>query len=210
MNSKPHRQNSNFQLKHFMANDCKTPDGAYVLLYGQRIDMENKIAVSVAQEMRRDARIMAANEVCGDSASKPSEVLNAKADIVEAEAEIPTWNMNLKAAEQELAAINRYMAELKPQCQYQGDDILEMAELKEEAEWRLELMARAENFMLSQGYIPHDQLNTMRNHPQFASAILPHIGVIENKLVENQANKLTGLKSRLQVIEMPAQLFLKG
>lgn len=210
MNSKPHRQNSDFQLKHFMANDCKTPDGAYVLLYGQKIDMESKIAHSDAQRLRREAKIEDANEIINDHASKRSAVLTAKADISEAEADLPTWEMNLKAAHQELATINRYMEELKPQCKHWSLDILAMSEASQEEEWRLELMCRAENFLLSQGYIPHDHLNTMRNHPQFVTCILPHLAQIEGKVIGLRINKPTaGIADRLSVVDAPVTLLLK-
>ncbi len=210
MNSKPHRQNSDFQLKHFMANDCKTPDGAYVLLYGQRIDMENKIAHSDAQRKRREAKLAAAREVIEDPTSKRSAVLAAEADIIEIEADVPTWELNLKAAHQELATINRYMEELKPQCKHWSEDILAMSEASQEEEWRLELMCRAENFLISQGYIPHDHLNTMRNHPQFASDILPHLAQIEGKVLGLRMNKPTaGIADRLTVMQAPTTLLLK-
>lgn len=210
MNSKPHRQNSDFQLKHFMANDCKTPDGAYVLLYGQRIDMENKIAHSDAQRKRREAKLEAAREVIEDQDSKRSAILTAEADILEAEADVPTWELNLKAAHQELATIVRYMEELKPQCKHWSEDILAMSEASQEEEWRLELMCRAENFLLSQGSIPHDHLNTMRNHPQFASDILPHLALIEGKVLGLRVSKpMAGVAERLNLVQPTVTLLIK-
>ena len=58
------------------------------------------------------------------------------------------------------------MDDLLPQCVYFGhipDD--EAAQACQEEEWKLELMWRAENFLGSQGMIPHDHLATMRMHP---------------------------------------------
>jgi hypothetical protein len=33
MNAKPHRTNSDFQLRYFLARSCHTPDGARALMY---------------------------------------------------------------------------------------------------------------------------------------------------------------------------------
>lgn len=197
MNSKPHRQNSDFQIINFLANDCSTADGAYVLLYSQKIDMENKLAVAEAQRIRRESTIMAAEEIIADPTSKPSQRLASKADIIEAKAEVPTWEMNLRGAEMELATIVRCMDELRPQCIHYNDDILLMSEAMQEGEWLGELKTRAENYMLSQGYIPHDHLQAMRNHPQFQTHIVPHIGELEGRIVGNQFGKINTVSSRL-------------
>jgi hypothetical protein len=182
MNSKPHRQNSDFQLKYFLAGSCHTPDGAYVLLYGQKVDMAGKLAHADSQVKRRLAKIAKAQHIMDNPRSLPHEVLEAEADKLEVEADIPTWELNFKAAQQELATIERLMAELKPQCKYWDDDILVMSEAMQVDEWRGELMRRAENFMLTAGTIPHDHFDTMRMHPQFKSHLVPHIMQLQNKI----------------------------
>ncbi len=175
MNSKPHRNNSDFQLRHFLAGDCKTPDGAWALMYSQKIDMESKIRHSDSQRMRRDAKIAAAEEIIADPASKRSERLDAQADILETQADVTTWELNLQAAKNELATIEGIMAELEPLRKYAHLPILEASEACQREEWLLELMGRAETFLVSQGTIPWDHLNTMSCHPDFKSHIVPHI-----------------------------------
>ena len=83
MNSKPHRNNCNFQLKHFMAGSCHTPDGAWALLYDQKIDIGVEIEHTKAQGLRRQAKIMAAQAILDDPKSTEVERLNAEADILE-------------------------------------------------------------------------------------------------------------------------------
>lgn len=175
MNSKPHRTNSDFQLRHFLAGDCKTPDGAWALMYGQKIDIESKIRHSESQRMRRESRIAAAEEVISDLSSKRSACLNAHADILEAQADITTWELNLQAAKNELKTIDGIMAELEPLRKYAHLPTLEASEACQREEWLLELMGRAEMFLVSQGTIPWDHLNTMVCHPDFKTHIVPHI-----------------------------------
>jgi hypothetical protein len=201
MNAKPHRQNSRFQLRHFLAGSCTTPDGAYVLLYGQLNDMQTKLAHAESQLKRRQSKLLAAEakeakaQVVIDAHKNNSgsgllhDVLQAEADLLDAQAErleiaadVPTWEMNLTAAKQELADIENLMLEIKPQCKYAEHDILTMSELAQEEEWLGELKQRAENFLLTAGTIPHDHFQTMRMHPRFKEELVPHIQLMYNKI----------------------------
>jgi hypothetical protein len=67
------------------------------------------------------------------------------------------------------------MKELEPQRKYKHLTDQEAHEAMQREEWCHELMNRAENFLVSQGTIPHDHLEAMRNHPDFSTQILPHI-----------------------------------
>lgn len=201
MHAKPHRQNSNFQLRHFLAGSCSTPDGAYVLMYGQLIDMQDKLAHAESQLKRRQAKLKAAEAKEAEAkymidTEKRSEgsgllhvVLKAEANLLEAEAErleveadVSTWDMNRTAAQQELQDIEKLMLELKPLCKHAHLPILEMSEAAQEEEWLGELKQRAENFLLTQGTIPHDHFQTMRMHPKFKTEIVPHIQLMNVKL----------------------------
>lgn len=175
MISKPHRNNSDFQLVYFLAGDCKTPDGAWSLMYGQKIDIESKLRHSEAQRLRRESKIMEARETIADPKSRPSAVLGATADILEAEADVPVWELNLEAAKAELKTINKIMDALEPKRKYGHLPVLEANEMAQREEWLFELQTRAENFVLTQGTIPHDHLNTMRCHPDFKTRIVPFI-----------------------------------
>lgn len=183
MIGKPHRQNSGFQLRHFLVGSCSTPDGAYVLMYGQLIDMQGKLRQAEAQRLRHQAKIAKAQYVIDNRDDHAAhEVLEARADILETEAELPTWDMNLQAAKQELTDIENLMLEIKPHCKYADLPILEMSEAAQQEEWLGELKQRAENFLLTQGTIPHDHFQTMRMHPQFESELVPHLTTVQKRI----------------------------
>lgn len=183
MNSKPHRNNCDFQLKHFMAGSCNTPDGAWALLYDQKIDIAVKIEHTKAQGLRRKAKMMAAEAVLADPNSTEGQRLNAEADLLECNSVIEGWSLNLKAAENEYAYICKLMAELEPLRKYKHLPLLEANEAMQREEWLGELKTRAENFLLTAGTIPHDHLNTMRCHPDFEAQIVPHIEAITMKVI---------------------------
>lgn len=208
MNSKPHRQNTDFQLRHFLMGDCKTADGAWCLLYGQKIDQEHKLAVAESQRKRREAKIAAAQEILDDESQKQSARLNAEADILEAQADIPIWEMNLKASQDELATINELMEELEPHRKYGHLGVLQANEACQQEEWKLELMARAENYMLTVGTIPADELRTMRSHPDFDKGIKQHITALHNNiinLVQKQGNPMTLLTSAPSLLALTSK-----
>ena len=175
MNCKPHRQNTDFQLRFFLAGSCKTPDGAWSLLYGQKLDMEARLRVVEAQRLEREAKIAAAEEIGNAPDAKQSVRLQAQADIIRANAEVPLWDINIQAANDELATILKLMQELEPLRKYKDLSILEANEACQREEWLEELKERAENFLLTTGTIPYDHLSTMRNHPDFKTILVPHI-----------------------------------
>ena len=55
MHSAPHRNNSDFQLRHFIAGSCHTADAAWNLLYEQRLDIIVKREHTKAKILRRRA-----------------------------------------------------------------------------------------------------------------------------------------------------------
>jgi hypothetical protein len=145
------------------------------LLYGQQVDMKDKLGNAESQLKRRQAKIAKAQAIMDDECARPWERLEAEADKLEAEASVETWNLNLRAAQDELATIEALMAELKPMCKHYNDDILVMSEASQEDEWLGELKKRAENFLLTAGTIPHDHFDTMRMHPRFKAELVPFI-----------------------------------
>jgi hypothetical protein len=196
MNSKPHRNNSDFQLRYFLAGSCYTTDGAWALLYGQKIDMEVKIEHSKAQKMKRDAKIMENEAILADPDKRPWEKMVAEANIIESKSAEDTWRNNHEAAIMELKCINDLMAELEPQRKYAHLPMLEANEAMQQEEWLGELMGRVENFILSQGSIPHDHLSTMRCHPDFETKIVPHIKQVFQK-ISNTSDRLELLTQQM-------------
>jgi hypothetical protein len=186
MNSKPHRTNSDFQLKYFLAGSCYTVDGAWTLMYGQKIDIEGKVRYAKIAELRRNAKYATAMEILKASNTTEAARLNAEADIQEVENERITSEMNVKAAINELAYINKLMAELEPHRKYGHLPLLEANEACQQEEWLEELKARAENYLVCQGAIPHDQLSTMRSHPDFETILVPYI---QETVLRIQSNK---------------------
>ena len=186
MNAKPHRTNSDFQLKHFLAGSCYTADGAWMLLYGQKIDIETKIRYAKICELRRNAKSTTAKEVLGSSNTTAAARLNAEADLHEVENEAITADLNLKAAIDELNCINKLMEELDPHRKYGHLPVLEANEACQREEWLGELKARAENYLVCQGSIPCDQLTTMRSHPDFDAILVPYI---QDTIVKIQSNQ---------------------
>jgi hypothetical protein len=180
-----------------MAGSCHTPDGAWALLYDQKIDIGVKIEHTKAQGLRRQAKMMAAQAVLDDPNSTEVQRLNAEADMLECNSVIEGWSKNLQAAENEYAYICKLMDELEPLRKYGHLPLLEANEAMQQEEWLGELKTRAENFLLTAGTIPHDHLNTMRCHPDFEAEIVPHIEAITAKVISSGGDRskvLTNMK----------------
>lgn len=189
MNSNPHRNNSDFQLRHFLAGSCFTPDGAWMLMYGQMIDREATVKVCEAARLKQLAKRMDIEEVLNDPNAKETDKLRAQADLLEQEAHAETFERNLQAAKMELATITNIMEELEPHRKYKHLPLLEANEAAQRDEWLGEFKNRVENFLFSTGTIPEDHLRAMRNHPDFQGELLPHI-VGTMKKIESQRNSI--------------------
>ena len=188
MHSKPHRTNSDFQLWHFFAGSCHTADGAWAVMYSEKIALEGKLRHTEAQRLTRESKIAAAEEILEDPTSKRSQKLKAQAEIVEQEADIETWTLNVEAARMELNTINEIMAKIEPLRKYAHLPMLEANEACQEEEWMRELQYRAENFILTQGSIPHDHFARMREHPKFKTELLPHIQKVQMHIKDGNTN----------------------
>jgi hypothetical protein len=173
MHSAPHRNNSDFQLRYFIANNCHTADIAWCVLYEQKLDIFTKLEATKARLVRRKAKKLEIDEKL-KSASEIDR-LNAQADLIDWESGEGMLEMAIKGAEQELATIESLMAELEPQRKYGHLPVLEASQAAQREEWLLEFKRRTENYLLSIGTIPEDQLNAMRNHPDFEAEIVPHV-----------------------------------
>lgn len=161
--------------------------------------MEGKIRHIEVQKLRREAKLAKAQEIIESPASTKSEVLDARADILEQDADLPTWEMNCKAAKQELQDILDLMAELEPLRKYSHLPILEATEAAQREEWLEELKTRAENYMVTQGTIPHDHLNTMRTHPDFSTYLSPFIQQLFLRIHNTSSDKIMTLLAPLEV-----------
>jgi len=193
MHSAPHRNNSDFQLRHFIAGSCYTADGAWALLYNQKLDIQIKRDHTKAQIVRRKIKALELDEKLA-SASTEVERLTAEADLIEFQSGEGLLELALAGAEKELETIKALMDELEPQRQYAHLPLLEATEAAQRGEWLGEFKARIENYLLTQGTIPQDQLEAMRRHPDFEDAIVPHISNVLTSLAKAE-NKIDLLKN---------------
>jgi len=184
MNSSPHRNNSDFQLRYFMANNCHTADIAWCLMYEQKLDIQIKLESTKAKQLRRKAKGLEIEESL--KAQDPVKQLNAQADLIEWKSGEGLIEMAILGAEQEIATIESIMAELEPQRKYAHLPLLEASQAAQREEWLLEFQHRTENFLLSKGTIPEDQLNAMRSHPDFEKKLVPFITNIVEKIATNK------------------------
>ena len=194
MHSSPHRNNSDFQLRYFMANNCHTADVAWCLMYEQKLDIQLKLESTKAKQLRRKAKGIEIEE--GLKSEDPVKQLNAQADLIEWKSGEGLLEMAVLGAEQEIATIESIMAELDPQRKYAHLSLLEASQAAQREEWLLEFQHRTENFLLSKGTIPEDQLNAMRSHPDFESNIVPFISNVLDKIStgKDKMNLLTNNK----------------
>ena len=188
MHSVSHRLNHDFQLRHFLAGSCHTPDAAWTLLYSQKIDMESKLKTAKAQAIDRRIKALEAENLLASS----DPIMRLQGEKIQAELEASQYifDMNVEGAEKELETIVALMEELEPLCQYAHLPILERNEACWREEWALELIRRAENNLLAYGTIPPDQLETMRQHPDFKELIVPKILELTAK-VQTQDRAIT-------------------
>lgn len=191
MHSATHRLNHDFQLRYFVAGSCYTPDGAYCIMYAQKIDIESKLKSAEAQLLDqkikrvRAERLLASTDIVDN--------MEGQKMLLELEAVQYIWDMNLEGAKRELATIESIMADIEPMRQYSHLSILDANEACQQNEWLYELRARAENHMLSTGTIPPAELETMRMHPDFQTRILPHITTIRELVNQNRIPELMQL-----------------
>lgn len=196
MHAKNNRVNKDFQIAYFLAGSCHTPDGAYALLKDLQEDREMALAQLEAQDLREQAKIAKAEENLkfGNKWDK----LEAQADIAEIKNNQKFKDRNVEAAKKELEFINQCIEKLQPHRRFAHLPDPEAFEATQFDEWKFELMYRAENYLLTTGTIPTDHFATMRQHPAFATDILPHIDSIRNMIISKQDRQLLEGKLKLK------------
>jgi hypothetical protein len=193
MHSAPHRNNSDFQLRYFIANNCSTPDMAWCLMYEQRLDIMIKLESTRARLLKREARRLEIEDALNNPNATQAAKLMAEADMIEWRSGEGLLELAIKGAEMEIATIEGIMAELDTQRKYAHLPVLEASEAAQREEWLGEFKKRCENYLLSTGSIPEDQLNAMRNHPDFENEIVPHVQQVVLR-IESAQNKIAVLK----------------
>ncbi len=197
MHYKTNRLNHDFQIVHFIAGSCHTPDAAYAILCDLREDRSNALKSFEAGKLREQAKRVRAQKLLEDA--DEANRLDGRADLVEIEAMAETTKKNYDAAVTELVTIEKCMALLEPHRKFSHLPLPEAHEAAQEEEWKLELIRRAENSLLTSGTISTDNFATMRMHPAFASEILPAINQLRRLLSEPD-----GQAKILQKLSAPA------
>lgn len=173
-----HWKNSNFQIKYFIAGNCHTADEAYRQLFQLWEDRDVAIRSAEASAMRAKAKLIRAQRVLSNQQCDEATKLEAEADIAEFNAFKDQSVSVLKQAMAERDYIKSLMDELEPHRKYKHLSLEEAFQATQEEEWFEELKWRAENFLATQGHIPHDHLATMRLHPAWEQQLLPYVNLI--------------------------------
>lgn len=196
MHAKNNRQNHDFQILHFLAGSCHTADGAYALLCDLRDDRADALKQATAAHLREQAKMLRAQRRL--ASDDEAERLEGKADLAEIEGHAETLAKNIAAAQSELAFIESCISHLRPLRQFAHLPDAQAHEACQREEWRMELIARAENYLLTAGTIPADHLATMRQHPDFAASILPAIEHTRELMASGQTAALLAAPHPLQ------------
>lgn len=195
----PNHTNSNFQIIHYLVGSCHTPDGGYALLRNLEEGREMALAQLRSAGLKQQAKEIRARRLL--ASEDEAERLDGQAEIAELEDNAKFSQRNIDAAEKELAFIKNCIVRIQPHRKYAAlpDDDAHQAAQRDE--WKLELIRRAENSLITSGFIPADHFDTMRMHPDFYSEIQPAISNITNFLalpngvkkifeqIENDKNK---------------------
>jgi hypothetical protein len=208
MHSKNHRQNHDFQIAHFLAGKCQTPDGAYAMLCDLKEEREAAIAHYHVSQKRTQAKELRAQQLyqttlrTGDDPTR----LEAQADLEEIENGRKTGRILYEAAVDELNFIKNCIELIQPHRKWAHLSDPEAHEAAQREEWGLELIERAENYLFCTNTIPADELSTMRSHPDFAEVILPAIKQIRQQLEDKDVEPLlVRKKDSLAALLAPAK-----
>lgn len=192
MHAKNNRQNHDFQIAFYLVGSCHTADGAYALLCDLREDRAHALAMVESSDLRRQARRLVALEKLQDAQEENDRVaqLEAAAELSEINAGEALEDVNRRAAERELAFIQKCIDIVEPYRRYSHLPDPLAHEACQMEEWRLELIERAKNYLLTGSGIPPDQLHTMRMHPQFETGVWPQVEGIMNLLATGQREQV--------------------
>jgi hypothetical protein len=194
MISQNNRRNSDFQILYFLVGSCHTPDGAYSLLSDLKEDRQLALSQVKSEDLKKLATIKKNEAIINNPDSKDYEILLAKAELMDLDANKEITQKNIDAGYAELAFIQKCMDKLEPHRKYSHLPLPEAHQAMQQEEWKLELIERAENYLLTSGTIPHDQLSTMRQHPDFNEEITPAIENIRIKIAKGMSLSQTKLE----------------
>lgn len=192
MNSKNGRVNHDFQILYFLIGSCHTVDAAYSLLCELKEERDSVVRNLHCTELRSQAKLLKLKKQLesDDEATR----LEAQADLEEIENNKSQQRFLTDAAVKELEFINNCIERLQPYRKYAHLSDSEAHEQCQREEWKLELITRAENFLLTGGGIPPDHFSAMRMHPDFKEEILPAIETTKQLIHQGKIDNLFLLK----------------
>ena len=208
MHAKNNRVNKDFQITYFLAGSCFTPDGAYSLLKDLQEDREMALAQLESSDLRTQAKVLQAKRML----ESDDEVirLEGQADLSEINNNQVFGDRNIKAAKKELDFINSCIDKLQPYRKFSHLPDDEAHEAAQYDEWKLELINRAENYLITTGNIPTDHFITMRQHPEFVHEILPAIDKISATLAKGDPLPVAIANLRKDSVDVVALLDLRS
>ena len=169
-----YRLNHNFQILYFQIGSKHTPDAAYSFLCDQINDRKHALMVNlIPQKLRGEAKLQRSKWKSWSPFK--AHRLEAQADFEEVEIFKESNNEAIEACKAEIAFIEECMRRLEPHRKYAHLPLAEAHEAAQQEEWKLELIDRAKNNLITTGQIPSDQFKAMSLHPEFKSSILPAI-----------------------------------
>lgn len=183
MISKNHRQNHNFQIAHFLVGSCHTYDAAYALLQDLREERVLAIENYEVSKNREEAKRIRAKRLM--SSPDAADRLEGMANSQEIENNAKHGEVLYQAALEELNFIDKCIEKIQPHRKYRHLSDADACQAMQQEEWRLELIHRAENYILTMGTVPADHFVTMRMHPEFVTSILPAINEMRQKMQLN-------------------------
>lgn len=202
-----HYRNSQFQVKYFIVGACHTADEMYRKLQELREERDVALKNVEASVLREKAKILRAETVINDLSKTEADKLEAQADILELKAFKDQSQACLEEAIRERDYIDTLIAQVQPFRKYAHLPDHESHQLAQQEDWKLELAFRAENCIASIGYIPTDQLATMRQHPEWSTFLLPKIqGLIQLTSQSGGDSKILTQKGMSFLLESPQKI----
>lgn len=204
---KRNKTNNNFQLAYFIVGSCFTADAAYFALLNQRDDRQQALNASRVSEIKTRARLADIDRNLRHT--DPVKRIEAQAEKLEIELAQPLNDQLVQACQEELEFIDLCISRIKPLRKYSNLPDNEAAEACQREEFAKEFMFRIENYIMTQGSVPANELSSMRQHPDFANMLLPHIKHVSLTLAQPNGVELL-LPSATKTFDLPALLGWSG
>lgn len=160
-------RNSNFQILYFLVGKCHTPDEAYRQLLQLHEERDTAVKAQEAYVCQHEAKRLRALRILRNPLRSKAAKLDAQAVLIEQQILAQQQKNCLDQAVRERTFIEELIARIEPLRKFAHLPDYEAHQQTQREEWYLELVKRAENCLLGQGYIPHDQLAAMRAHPDW-------------------------------------------